>query len=473
VEPVAFITEPLLSPEFVQFEVVVPLVQRLAKFGEVAIAAPSISRDTRQALEDRGIRAISAGASFPPLRHSRDEIPTYIWSWLRDAPFGRNRRALEGALREFGGLRVNYSMTTACRADCWYIQSGPLGPALRKMGSSIDPPIRTAFQLAAPTVGLVDLHHLSRIARHSRRMYSSTHHVGTWFRSRGIPIRGVLPVYFRPVFHPTTSNPTRDYALAYLGKETDTEALAGLCETGLPVQVFGSKSADWVRELFERRRYSNVHVLGRVSDPRLRELYTNALFTAFPFTEEPFGLVPLESMACGTPVLTYRRQGPAESVQDGRTGWLVDSASEFVARSRALFADGYPTSISANCLRRAGDYHLDETVKRWRSLLECIAAGAPDPTGIQPFAKDPGSSPFPYVAPPRRTVSVPALSPFYVDKLSGGRLGILDLLEHPGRSLTGQVVSPFAAESDPDMNGEHVPTPRMPEGRSGLFGEDF
>ncbi len=49
---------------------------------------------------------------------------------------------------------------------------------------------------------------------------------------------------------------------------------------------------------------------GRVSDDELARLYANAKFTVFPFIHEPFGYVPVESMACGTPpVLTYDKQG--------------------------------------------------------------------------------------------------------------------------------------------------------------------
>jgi len=42
----------------------------------------------------------------------------------------------------------------------------------------------------------------------------------------------------------------------------------------------------------------------------LIDLYSNALFTLFTFTHELFGYVLVESMACGTSVLTYNRQGP-------------------------------------------------------------------------------------------------------------------------------------------------------------------
>ncbi|HEX6501470.1 MAG TPA: glycosyltransferase [Micromonosporaceae bacterium] len=57
---------------------------------------------------------------------------------------------------------------------------------------------------------------------------------------------------------------------------------------------------------------------------RLRELYWGARALLFP-THEDFGIIPVEAMACGTPVLGLRAGGLLETVVDGRTGFLVDS----------------------------------------------------------------------------------------------------------------------------------------------------
>ncbi|NYF57272.1 glycosyltransferase [Micromonospora purpureochromogenes] len=60
------------------------------------------------------------------------------------------------------------------------------------------------------------------------------------------------------------------------------------------------------------------------SRQRLRELYWGAKCLLFP-THEDFGIIPVEAMACGTPVLGLRRGGVLETVVDGETGFLVDS----------------------------------------------------------------------------------------------------------------------------------------------------
>jgi len=61
-----------------------------------------------------------------------------------------------------------------------------------------------------------------------------------------------------------------------------------------------------------------------VSDHELVLLYNQAICTVYAPVMEPFGLVPLESMACGTPVVGIREGGVRETVIDGVTGFLGD-----------------------------------------------------------------------------------------------------------------------------------------------------
>jgi glycosyltransferase involved in cell wall biosynthesis len=174
---------------------------------------------------------------------------------------------------------------------------------------------------------------------------------------------------------PSTTSPSRDYVLCYLAKETDGAGLTALLRTGLPIRLFGAKTASWVSGVLRHHPFPNAQVLGRVSEEKLRDLYTNALVTAFPFTEESFGLVPVESMACGTPVLTYRAQGPGETVLDGRTGWLVRTPEELAECASRIFRDGYGGEMVRACLARSAEFSLDAAYSHWDQLLSSIASG--------------------------------------------------------------------------------------------------
>jgi glycosyltransferase involved in cell wall biosynthesis len=72
------------------------------------------------------------------------------------------------------------------------------------------------------------------------------------------------------------------------------------------------------------------------NDLALQEVGRSRAFL-FPLQwEEPFGLAVLEAMATGTPVITYRRGGMLELVEDGVTGFLVDSEDEMLAAIREV-----------------------------------------------------------------------------------------------------------------------------------------
>ena len=53
-------------------------------------------------------------------------------------------------------------------------------------------------------------------------------------------------------------------------------------------------------------------------------LLTNCSILLYTPAGEHFGIVPLEAMYCGTPVLAVNSGGPLETVEHGVTGWLVD-----------------------------------------------------------------------------------------------------------------------------------------------------
>ncbi len=75
--------------------------------------------------------------------------------------------------------------------------------------------------------------------------------------------------------------------------------------------------------LTERVRFTQT-----VSDEEMINELRSSYALIHAAEEEPFGLTPVEAMACGTPVIAMRGGGPAETVIHERTGFLCDSASE-------------------------------------------------------------------------------------------------------------------------------------------------
>jgi glycosyltransferase involved in cell wall biosynthesis len=74
-----------------------------------------------------------------------------------------------------------------------------------------------------------------------------------------------------------------------------------------------------------------VEFIGEIGEEEKGEFLGNAHALLFPIDwSEPFGLVMIESMACGTPVVAYRGGSVPEIIDDGVTGFIVGSIEESV-----------------------------------------------------------------------------------------------------------------------------------------------
>jgi glycosyltransferase involved in cell wall biosynthesis len=100
----------------------------------------------------------------------------------------------------------------------------------------------------------------------------------------------------------------------------------------------------------------NIEFLGAVDDQRLADLYTHAQAIIFP-QEEDFGIVPLEAMASGRPVIAYRGGGAVETVVENETGIFFDEQTpESLIAALSRFD---PTLFHpAVCRARAGTFDI-------------------------------------------------------------------------------------------------------------------
>jgi len=78
-----------------------------------------------------------------------------------------------------------------------------------------------------------------------------------------------------------------------------------------------------------------VEFVGEISEDRKAEFLGHAIALLFPIEwPEPFGLVMIEAMACGTPVVAFRHGSVPEIIDPGVTGFIVDSIDEAVHATR-------------------------------------------------------------------------------------------------------------------------------------------
>jgi glycosyltransferase involved in cell wall biosynthesis len=116
---------------------------------------------------------------------------------------------------------------------------------------------------------------------------------------------------------------------------------------------------------------TKVHYLGPVGG----ELRTRTLGSAKGLLhligfDEPFGLSVIEAMACGTPVIAYRRGSMSELIDDGVTGFLVESFEEAVAAIDRLDEIDRHACRAAVVSRFSIDHMADRYIGLYRSLLE-------------------------------------------------------------------------------------------------------
>lgn len=121
----------------------------------------------------------------------------------------------------------------------------------------------------------------------------------------------------------------------------------------------------------------NVTFLGRVSDHELRELYRRCRALVFP-GEEDFGIVPLEAMACGRPVIAYGAGGALETVVEGVTGTFFTPQTP-----EALMAavDGFdPAGLDPVAIRaHAVGFDRAAFLSRFDAIVAAARAGSATP----------------------------------------------------------------------------------------------
>jgi glycosyltransferase involved in cell wall biosynthesis len=136
-------------------------------------------------------------------------------------------------------------------------------------------------------------------------------------------------------------HPHRGDYLLFLGRMNRDKgahrAIAVATAADLPLKLAGKMREPLEQEYFRQfiaphLRDGEIEYLGEVTHGEKVELLQNARAVLFPIDwEEPFGLVMIESMACGTPVIATRRGSVPEVIEQGRSGIIVDDYREMTS----------------------------------------------------------------------------------------------------------------------------------------------
>ena len=117
----------------------------------------------------------------------------------------------------------------------------------------------------------------------------------------------------------------------------------------------------------------DLHLHEAVTDSQLVDLYSAARATICAARLEPFGLTPLESLSCGTPVVAISEGGFRESISHMRNGLLVPPSREGVAEGVQAIIDGRLTANRDELRSCVADRTWDRTVERLHRLFDAVA----------------------------------------------------------------------------------------------------
>lgn len=135
----------------------------------------------------------------------------------------------------------------------------------------------------------------------------------------------------------TYNETPKDYFL-YLGRITEEKgvhfAIEAARAAGVPLRIAGSSymtEGYWHKHIEPAINGVSVRYMGEANEQQKIELLQGAKALLFPTQyDETFGLVMIEAMACGTPVIAWRKGSVPEVISHGKTGYIVDSIEGMV-----------------------------------------------------------------------------------------------------------------------------------------------
>ena len=239
-----------------------------------------------------------------------------------------------------------------CHLDYWpfSVLSRQDTPFLTTMHGRLDLPELQPIYDCFPDVPLVSISDAQRAPVPNANFIATVQH--------GLPIDLLTPRRVKPSY------------LAFLGRicpeKRPDRAIRIARQAGIPLKI--AAKVDRVDEAYFRDTIHpmidghDVELIGEINDAEKPDFLSGAIALLVPIDwPEPFGLVMIEAMACGTPVIAFKRGSVPEIVEHGVTGLIVEDEAAAVAAvrrvpslSRAVVRRNFERRFTAE--RMAEDY---------------------------------------------------------------------------------------------------------------------
>lgn len=353
-----FITDPLITTAGAVRPALLLAKQMRLLGHNVEIASPRFAEEIVRNLEFEGLQHSQVGPSSSVLR-SHPMLDVWIRCLVKPTRMKQ---------RGEWDVVINTSSCIVASSKIYYAQ-GIMTKALDDISTDMPLRYRYSYELLAPSLKILERKLIRKFRMSSELFVANSAFCSSIYKEWGVNVDHIIhPPLDCALFKPSTTRPSEDYVLTHvgiLGKEGKFSLIKAVADSGVRIEVFGIKPHGRQRE-----ESKNITFLGKVNDKKLTELYSNAVFTLFAFNHEPFGYIPVESMACGTPVLTFNRQGPAETVADFQTGWLALTDKELVKMAMNVWSKGVDKSVRDACRKKALAYDVKTVSREWIDILK-------------------------------------------------------------------------------------------------------
>ena len=248
-----------------------------------------------------------------------------------------------------------------CHLDYWpfSVFSRQDTPFLTTLHGRLDlPELRPVYE-CFPNVPLVSISDAQRLPLPDSNFIATVQH--------GLPADLLRP-----------RNVTPSY-LAFLGRicpeKRPDRAIRIARAAGIPLKIAAKVDRvdeayfrDTIRPMIDGR---NVELIGEISDAEKPDFLSGAIALLVPIDwPEPFGLVMIEAMACGTPVIAFNRGSVPEIIEHGITGMIVEDEVEAVAAIRQVAA--LPRAEVRRCFERR--FSAERMAEDYLALYRRLAA---------------------------------------------------------------------------------------------------